>query len=545
MMFGQMMEFPLLISTMLTHAERYTGEAEIVSRMVDGSLHRYTYRDAHKRTKQLANALVKLGVNQGDRIGTLAWNTHRHFEAYFGIAGIGAISHTVNPRLFPEQISYIINHASDRFLFVDETFVPTLEAISDQLTSVEKIFVLTANESFSTKLKNWEPYESLIKNESVEFEWPQFDERSASSLCYTSGTTGNPKGVLYSHRSTLLHAYTAAMPDGLSVSNRDVVLPVVPMFHVNAWGLPYICSMMGAKIVFPGPFMDGASICQLINDEKATLSAGVPTIWSGVLNYLDEKKLSIPSLKRVVIGGSACPEAMIRTFLEKYQVDVVQGWGMTELSPLGTMNTLKANQASLTDDEKIKLKAKQGRVLFGIDMKIIDETGDELPWDGKAFGDLLVRGPNVLSNYFQNEDPILIKDKNNQEWFATGDVATIDPDGFMHITDRSKDVIKSGGEWISSIELENTAVAHPDVLEAAVIAAYHPKWEERPLLIVVKKSGTSLQKDELLNFFEGKVAKWWMPDDVVFIDEIPHTATGKILKTKLREDFRDYKLPEK
>ncbi len=545
MMFGQMMEFPLLISTMLTHAERYTGEAEIVSRMVDGSLHRYTYRDAHKRTKQLANALVKLGVNQGDRIGTLAWNTHRHFEAYFGIAGIGAISHTVNPRLFPEQISYIINHASDRFLFVDETFVPTLEAISDQLTSVEKIFVLTANESFSTKLKNWEPYESLIKNESTEFEWPQFDERSASSLCYTSGTTGNPKGVLYSHRSTLLHAYTAAMPDGLSVSNRDVVLPVVPMFHVNAWGLPYICSMMGAKIVFPGPFMDGASICQLINDEKATLSAGVPTIWSGVLNYLDEKKLSIPSLKRVVIGGSACPEAMIRTFLEKYQVDVVQGWGMTELSPLGTMNTLKANQVSLTDDEKIKLKAKQGRVLFGIDMKIIDETGDELPWDGKAFGDLLVRGPNVLSNYFQNEDPILIKDKNNQEWFATGDVATIDPDGFMHITDRSKDVIKSGGEWISSIELENTAVAHPDVLEAAVIAAYHPKWEERPLLIVVKKSGANLQKDELLKFFEGKVAKWWMPDDVVFIDEIPHTATGKILKTKLREDFRDYKLPEK
>lgn len=303
--------------------------------------------------------------------------------------------------------------------------------------------------------------------------------------------------------------------------------------------------MMGAKIVFPGPFMDGASICQLINDEKATLSAGVPTIWSGVLNYLDEKKLSIPSLKRVVIGGSACPEAMIRTFLEKYRVDVVQGWGMTELSPLGTMNTLKANQVSLTDDEKIKLKAKQGRVLFGIDMKIIDETGDELPWDGKAFGDLLVRGPNVLSNYFQNEDPILIKDKNNQEWFATGDVATIDPDGFMHITDRSKDVIKSGGEWISSIELENTAVAHPDVLEAAVIAAYHPKWEERPLLIVVKKSGANLQKDELLKFFEGKVAKWWMPDDVVFIDEIPHTATGKILKTKLREDFRDYKLPEK
>ncbi len=545
MMFGQMMEFPLLISTMLSHAERYTGEAEIVSRMVDGSLHRYTYRDAHKRTKQLANALVKLGVNQGDRIGTLAWNTHRHFEAYFGIAGIGAISHTVNPRLFPEQISYIINHACDRFLFVDETFVPTLEAISDQLTSVEKIFVLTANESFSTKLKNWEPYESLIKNESTEFEWPQFDERSASSLCYTSGTTGNPKGVLYSHRSTLLHAYTAAMPDGLSVSNRDVVLPVVPMFLVNAWGLPYICSMMGAKIVFPGPFMDGASICQLINDEKATLSAGVPTIWSGVLNYLDEKKLSIPSLKRVVIGGSACPEAMIRTFLEKYQVDVVQGWGMTELSPLGTMNTLKANQVSLTDDEKIKLKAKQGRVLFGIDMKIINETGDELPWDGKAFGDLLVRGPNVLSNYFQNEDPILIKDKNNQEWFATGDVATIDPDGFMHITDRSKDVIKSGGEWISSIELENTAVAHPDVLEAAVIAAYHPKWEERPLLIVVKKSGANLQKDELLKFFEGKVAKWWMPDDVVFIDEIPHTATGKILKTKLREDFRDYKLPEK
>ncbi len=540
-MFGQMMEFPLLISQMLQHADKYHGDSEIVSKTVSGEIHRYTYRDAHLRTKQLANALQRMGVQKGDRVGTLAWNTFRHFEAYFGIAGIGAVSHTVNPRLFPEQILYIINHAEDRFLFVDETFVPLIEQLEPELKTVEKVVILTDNDQFDTTLSNWIAYETLISTENTEFDWPIFDERSASSLCYTSGTTGNPKGVLYAHRSTVLHAYTVCMPDGLAISARDVVMPVVPMFHVNAWGLPYICSMTGAKIVFPGPFMDGKSLTQLIHEEDVTFSAGVPTIWAGVDAHLKETNQKIPSVKRIIIGGSAVPQSMIRNYQTEYDVEVIQGWGMTELSPLGTINTFKKKHLDLDEESQYALRTTQGRVLFGIDMKIVDPDGKELPWDGEAFGDLLIRGPNVLTNYFGHDDDLLIKDEEERGWFMTGDVATIDPDGYMQITDRSKDVIKSGGEWISSIELENTAVAHPHVIEAAVIAIPHPKWDERPLLVIVKKPSSELTKETMLKFFDGKVAKWWIPDDVAFVDEIPHTATGKILKTKLREDFADYK----
>ena len=543
-MFGQMMEFPLLISQMLQHADKYHGDSEIVSKTVSGEIHRYTYRDAHLRTKQLANALQRMGIQKGDRVGTLAWNTFRHFEAYFGIAGIGAVSHTVNPRLFPEQILYIINHAEDRFLFVDETFVPLIEQLETELKTVEKVVIMTDNDQFDTTLSNWIAYETLISTENTEFDWPIFDERSASSLCYTSGTTGNPKGVLYAHRSTVLHAYTVCMPDGLAISARDVVMPVVPMFHVNAWGLPYICSMTGAKIVFPGPFMDGKSLTQLIHEEGVTFSAGVPTIWAGVDAHLKETNQKISSVKRIIIGGSAVPQSMIRNYQTEYDVEVIQGWGMTELSPLGTINTFKKKHLDLDEESQYALRTTQGRVLFGIDMKIVDPDGKELPWDGEAFGDLLIRGPNVLTNYFGHDDDLLIKDEEGRGWFMTGDVATIDPDGYMQITDRSKDVIKSGGEWISSIELENTAVAHPDVIEAAVIAIPHPKWDERPLLVIVKKPSSELTKEAMLKFFDGKVAKWWIPDDVAFVDEIPHTATGKILKTKLREDFADYKANE-
>jgi fatty-acyl-CoA synthase len=476
----------------------------------------------------------------GDRLGTLAWNTHRHYEAYFGIAGIGAISHTINPRLFPEQITYIVNHAEDKLLFIDETFIPLVEKLSPQLTSVEKIIILTDKTNIDTSLSNWIAYEELISKQSDEFKWPVFDEHSASSLCYTSGTTGNPKGVLYSHRSTMIHAYTAALPDAFNISARDVVMPIVPMFHVNAWGLPYICTMTGTKIVFPGPAMDGESLCQLMDEEGVTLSAGVPTVWAGVDSHLTDHQLKLPSLKRVVIGGSACPDSMIRSFEMNHDVEVDHAWGMTELSPLGTYNTFKPKHVALDRDAQLAFKGKQGKVLFGVEMKIVDDEGNELPWDGKTFGDLLVRGPNVLTNYFKQIDPLLIQDTEKLGWFDTGDVATIDPDGYMQITDRSKDVIKSGGEWISSIEIENTAVSHQDIVEAAVIAVAHPKWDERPLLIVVKKQDANLTREEILEFFVGKVAKWCIPDDVVFVDEIPHTATGKILKTKLREDFADY-----
>jgi fatty-acyl-CoA synthase len=543
-MLGRMMDIPLLISSLIMHADRHHGDTEIVTRTVEGPIHRYTYRDAHLRSRQLAGALEKLGVKHGDRIGTLAWNTHRHFEIYYAVSGMGAVCHTINPRLFPEQITYIANHAEDTYLFVDLTFVPLVEKLRSSLKSIKGVVIMTDKAHMPDSIPDAICYEDLVASHSGDYVWPVFDERTASSLCYTSGTTGNPKGVLFQHRSTVLHSYAECMPDVVNLSATDTLMPVVPMFHANAWGLPYACAMTGSKIVFPGAGMDGQSLFDLMEQEKVTISAGVPTIWLGLLTHVKQNKTRFSSLKRTLIGGSACPPAMIRAFREDYDVQVLHAWGMTELSPLGTVCTFKSKHESLDSEQKLTLQNKQGRTVFGIDMKIVDADGNDLPWDGKAFGDLMSRGPWVVSEYFRGEggDP-LQRDDQGLEWFPTGDVATIDPDGYMQITDRSKDVIKTGGEWISSIDLENTAVAHPAVAEAAVISVAHPKWDERPLLVVVKKQGEQVSRDELLEFYQGKVAKWWIPDDVVFVDELPHTATGKLLKTKLREDFKDYKLP--
>jgi fatty-acyl-CoA synthase len=542
---GLMMDMPLLISSLIQHADRFHGDTEIVSRTVEGPIHRYTYRDLHRRARRLAKALQALGVRSGDRVATLAWNGYRHLEAFYGISGAGAVMHTINPRLFPEQISYIANHAEDTFLFFDLTFAPLIEKLAPGLKTVKGFVVMTDQAHMpKSALSRLACYEQLIDSHSDDYQWPEFDERTASSLCYTSGTTGNPKGVLYSHRSTVIHAYAAALPDALNISARDVMLPVVPMFHANAWALPYSCALAGAKMVMPGAQLDGKSLYELFESEGVTVSAGVPTVWLALLQYMDQNKLKFSTMNRTVIGGSACPPAMIKAFQDKYGVQVLHAWGMTEMSPLGTVSTFKARHLSLPDEQRHALQTKQGRPIYGVDMKIVDGEGKELPWDGKAFGNLLVRGPWICSGYLKGEggNP-LQADAHGRSWFPTGDVATIDPDGFMQITDRSKDVIKSGGEWISSIDLENTAMAHPAVAEAAVVSVRHPKWDERPLLVVVKKPGASLTREELLKFYETKVAKWWIPDDVVFVEQLPHTATGKLLKTKLREDFKDYKLP--
>jgi fatty-acyl-CoA synthase len=538
---GLMMQMPLTISSLIVHADKNHGDTEIVSRTVEGGIHRYTYSDAHRRSRQVANALGKLGVKFGDRIGTLAWNGYRHFELYYGVSGMGAILHTVNPRLFPEQIAYIVNHAEDQYVFFDLTFVPLIDGVAPHCKNVKGWVAMTDRAHMpQMKTPNVLCYEDLVGGESDAYEWPSFDENTASSLCYTSGTTGNPKGALYSHRSTILHTYAAALPDALNLSARDVVLPVVPMFHVNAWGLPYTCALAGAKLVLPGAGLDGASLHQLFEEEGVTMSAGVPTVWLGLLGYMKQNNLKFTTMNRTVIGGSACPPAMIRTFQDEYGVRVLHAWGMTEMSPLGTGCTLKAKHLKQSNDEQLAVQVKQGRAIYGVDMKIIDGEGKSLPWDGKAFGNLMVKGPWIIREYFKAEggNPL-----SADGWFPTGDVATIDRDGFMQITDRSKDVIKSGGEWISSIDLENTAVAHPAVAEAAVIGVRHPKWDERPLLIVVKKKDAQVTREELLKFFEGKVAKWWLPDDVVFVDQLPHTATGKLLKTKLRQEFQGYQLP--
>jgi 3-(methylthio)propionyl---CoA ligase len=539
-MLGLMMDRPLLISDLIRHADRHHGATEIVSKTVEGGMHRYTYRDAHKRARQLAKALQALGVKMSDRIGTLGWNGYRHFEIYYAVAGIGSIIHTINPRLFPDQITYIANHAEDSYIFFDITFAPLVEKLAPALKSVKGFVAMTDRAHMpKEKIPNLLCYEELLAAQDDRLEWPSFDERTAACLCYTSGTTGNPKGALYAHRSTILHAYAAALPDALNLSARDTILPVVPMFHVNAWGLPYSCALMGARIVFPGPHLDGKSLHELFESERVTMSAGVPTVWLGLLNYMKANNLKFSTMKSTVIGGSACPPAMLRTFQEDYGVQVLHAWGMTEMSPLGTVCTFKEKHMRVSAAERLALQNKQGRAIFGVDLRIVDENGKELPHDGKAFGDLQVRGPWILSSYFKGEGGDPLKDG----WFPTGDVVTIDPDGYIQITDRSKDVIKSGGEWISSIDLENIAVAHPAVQEAAVIGIRHPKWDERPIVIAVKKQGQEVSKEELLKFYEGKIAKWWMPDDVLFVADLPHTATGKLSKLTLRQKFSDYRLP--
>jgi fatty-acyl-CoA synthase len=543
---GLMMNMPLLVSSLIEHADRLHGDTEIVSRLTEGGIHRYTYSSAHRRAKQLARALQALGVEMGDRIGTLAWNNHRHFELYFGISGMGAICHTINPRLFPEHISYIINHAEDCIIFFESSFLPLVERLAPHCPSV-KAWVLLSNPDIlphDASLPDLLYYEELIDSHSDDFRWPIFDENQASSLCYTSGTTGNPKGVLYSHRSTILHTFASALPDSGSASARDVALPVVPMFHVNAWGIPYSAALVGAKLVLPGPYADGKSLYEIIEQEGVTSAGGVPTIWMGLLNYVQQHGLGFSTLKRGLIGGVACPPELIKSFEEEYGIQLQHGWGMTETSPIGTLNSFKAKHATLSAEERFALKAKQGRGIFGIQMEIVNSEGKPLPHDGKSFGDLLVRGLWVANSYFKNEDNSpLLTDDQGREWFYSGDVATIDPDGFMQITDRSKDIIRSGGEWISSIELENIAASHPAIAEAAVIGVPHAKWSERPLLLAVKKGNSEVSREELLTYFEGKVANWCYPDDALFVDSLPHSATGKLLKTKLREDFANHKLP--
>ncbi len=539
-MLGQMMQIPLMISSLIRHADKYHGDTEIVSRLAEGGTHRYTYRDAHRRSRQLARALSALGVKPAERIGTLAWNSHRHFEIYFAVSGMGAICHTINPRLFPEQITYIVNHAEDSYIFFDITFVKLVEALAPQCPKVKGWVALTDRDHLPESTMQFMTYEELVDAQTDDFEWPQFDENAASSLCYTSGTTGNPKGVLYSHRATILHAYGVCLPDTMGLSAREVILPVVPMFHVNAWGTPYAAPLAGCKLVMPGPHLDGASLYELFEQEKVTVSAGVPTIWLALLQHLQAKGLKLSTVNRLVIGGAAAPPAMIKTFAEQFNVTVLHAWGMTEMSPLGTLNHPKAKHFALPERDRDAIRVKQGRPIFGVDMEIVDAEGKPLPHDGKAFGDLLVRGPWVCSGYYKGEGGEILRAGG---WFATGDVATLDPDGYMQITDRSKDVIKSGGEWISSIDLENLAIAHPAVAEAAVIGVPHPKWDERPLLVVVTKPGQEVTGAQLLDFMRDKVAKWWLPDDVVFVESLPHTATGKLLKTKLREDFRGHMLP--
>jgi len=538
-MLGLMMERPLLISSLIEYAGAFHGETEIVSRTVEGPIHRYTYAEAHRRCKRVGNALRNLGVAPGDRIATLAWNGYRHFELFFGISGIGAVCHTLNPRLAPQQLVYIINHAEDSYIFADLTFIPLLERIAAELKGLRGIVVMTDSAHMpATTLANVLCYESLLAGASEELRWPEFDERTASSLCYTSGTTGKPKGVLYANRSTVLHSFMVCSADGMAMSCRDTVLPVVPMFHANAWGVPYAAPMCGAKLVFPGASLGGAFVHELIEAEHVTFTAGVPTIWLSLLEYLRDAGKRIDSVRRVLIGGSAVPRSMLETIQNTYGVPVIQGWGMTETSPLGTLGRLKPKHEEWPADKRVELQLKQGRGVYGVELKIVDDQGHRLPHDGEAFGNLMVRGPWIARKYFKEEAQVV----DDEGFFPTGDVSTIDPEGFMQIVDRSKDVIKSGGEWISSIQLENEALGCAGVAEAAVIGVRHPKWDERPLLVIVREAGSTATKEAILAHLAGRVAKWWLPDDIVFVNELPHTATGKLQKTALRELFADYVL---
>ena len=542
-MLGLMQDRPLLVSSLIEYAARYHPTVEIVSKTCEGATLRTNYANLRARAAKLAKALIRLGVKPGDRVATLAWNTHRHMELYFAVSGLGAVLHTVNPRLFPEQIDYIVNHAEDRVLFFDITFADLIAKLRPKFATVQHLVAMTDPEHTPDKLPGSLVYETLLDAETDDFEWPEFDERTASSLCYTSGTTGNPKGVLYSHRSTLLHSFIACSSDGLKLSSADSVLLVVPLFHVNAWGIPYAAAMCGAKVVLPGPSLDGKSLFDLAVQEKCNFSLGVPTVWLGFFKYIEDNPgldLSAIKLQRVVIGGSAAPRAIIEKFHETFDTFTIHAWGMSETSPLGTIGNLLPKHRDLPRADQVSVQAKQGRAMYGVELRIVDEHGKPLPHDGAAAGDLKVRGPWVASGYFKGEGGTVV---DGEGWFATGDVATIDRDGYIQITDRSKDVIKSGGEWISSIDLENAAVAHPTVQEAAVIGLPHPKWQERPLLIIVRKPGTDPSRAELLEFMSTRVAKWWLPDDVTFVDELPHTATGKLQKTKLREQFKHHTLP--
>jgi len=537
---GLMQDWSLLCHRVIDHAAIYHPERRIFTRSVEGPMHSTTYPEMRARALKVAQRLEKDGIKLGDRVATLAWNTWRHLEAWYGILGIGAIYHTVNPRLFAEQIVWIVNHAEDRVMMTDLTFVPLLEKLADKLPTVERYVVLTDGAHMpKTSLRNAVAYEDWIAEVDGDFVWADFDENTAAGMCYTSGTTGNPKGVVYSHRSNVLHSMVAIQPDMIGLSSKDTILPVVPLFHANGWSLALTTPMAGASMVMPGPKLDGASVYELLNEYKVTYTAAVPTVWLMLLQHLEAHGGKLPHLKKVVIGGSACPRAMTKAFQDVYGVEVIHAWGMTEMSPLGTVCTLKPEYAGLTGEARLDVQQKQGHPPFSVEMKIIDDSNRPLPWDGKTFGRLVVRGPAVAKAYFKEDGGVL----DDDGFFDTGDVATVDQYGYMQITDRSKDVIKSGGEWISSIDLENLAVGHPKVAEAAVIGIRHPKWDERPLLIIVLKKDQKANKDEILGFLNGKIAKWWMPDDVAFVDEIPHTATGKIQKIALRERFKDYVLP--
>jgi acyl-CoA synthetase (AMP-forming)/AMP-acid ligase II len=539
-MLGVMSERPLLISAILVHAATYHRDTEIVSRTVEGAIHRYTYAEAERRSKRLARALLRFGIKPGDRVGTLAWNTFRHFELYYGISGIGAICHTINPRLFDDQIVYIVNHAADRLLFIDTTFIPLVERLASQFPQDCRIVLLSDAE---TSLSVLAVYDDLVAGEGEEFDWPEFDERTASALCYTSGTTGRPKGVLYSHRSTILHALGASLPHAIPMTAADVVCPVVPMFHACGWATPYTAPINGAKLVFPGTRLDGASLYELFEAEGVTLSLGVPTIWLGFAGHLEATGACCTTLRGVLSGGAAVPPALTES-LEDRGITIMQGWGMTEMSPLGTVSALKAKHLALDVAGQRAIKAKAGRPVFGVEMKIVDENGRSLPHDGTSVGEVMVRGPWIVSGYFEDEEASCAAVQADG-WLHTGDVAAIDADGYMQIVDRSKDVIKSGGEWISSIDLENAALAHDDVAEAAVIAVPHPRWGERPLLIVAPRPGRLPDRDDLIALLARQFPRWMLPDDVVTVPELPHTATGKLMKTRLREMFRDHKLPDR
>lgn len=539
---GQMMTQPLIISDLLEYAAAHHGTREIISRRLEGDIHRYTYRDALKRSKQLANALLALGVQPGDRVATLAWNGYRHFECYYAISGIGAICHTVNPRLYTEQVEYIINHAEDCYVFLDACFAKLLEPVADKLTSVKGfIFMIDADQMPQTNLPNAINYEDLMTTYSSELVWPRFPQDTASGLCYTSGTTGNPKGVLYSHASTVLHAYASRNPDALNVSADSVVMPVVPMYHVCAWGMPYIAPMSGATLVLPGDGMDGQSLHELIELAEVDLMLGVPTVWLGLIDYLKRNNKRMDSVKTVGVGGSASPKSLVETLDKEYGVYLLPIWGMTETSPLATLGAPTKAMQKMSDDERYRLQTTAGRPMFGIELEIFGEDDQPLPHDGTSRGYLRVRGPWVLTAYYKNEKPdSFFIDADGKQWFDTGDIAVIDENSYLQIVDRAKDVVKSGGEWISSIDLENAAVGHPDVKEACVIGVRHQKWDERPLLFIVKSEESDIDKQDIYNYLESRVAKWWLPDDILFVEELPHTATGKLQKRTLRDEYIDY-----